>query len=51
MTDCSVGGKTCSSIGDLTIAVEDGAIILKSPDGTRWRITVRDDGALISTQL
>jgi hypothetical protein len=36
---------------DVEITDATKGVILKSPDGSRWRITVGDDGALTATEL
>jgi hypothetical protein len=38
-------------VGDIEITNSTNGIILKSPDGTRYRITVTNGGALSSTDL
>jgi hypothetical protein len=40
-------------VGAADLEVTDSAkgFILKSPGGTRWRLTVGDDGALTTTSL
>lgn len=35
--------------GDITELPQGSALVLSSPDGTRWRITVGDDGSLTTT--
>ncbi len=37
--------------GDIEITDSAKGIILKSPDGTRWRVTVNNSGALTTTSL
>lgn len=36
---------------DVEVSTIGDGVILKSPDGTRWRITVADDGSLTTTGL
>jgi hypothetical protein len=40
-----------NNVGDIEITNSTNGIILKSPDGTRYRITVTNGGALSSTDL
>ncbi|MFN0254518.1 DUF4886 domain-containing protein [Pedobacter ureilyticus] len=37
--------------GDIEVMSQEKGLILKSPNGTRWRITVNDSGSLVSTAL
>ena len=42
---------TPTTASDIEITNNTKGLILKSPDGTRWRITVNNDGSLTSTSL
>lgn len=33
------------------VEINDNRLILKSPDGTRWNITIADDGTISGTSL
>lgn len=52
----AVGNGTFASNGNITKSnafevTSDGAIVLKSPNGTRWKIAVDDSGNLTTTAL
>jgi hypothetical protein len=42
-------GNTTSN--DIEITDSDKGYILKSPDGTRWRLTINNDGQIIASSL
>jgi hypothetical protein len=42
-------GNTTSN--DLEITEPESGLILKSPDGNRWKITINNDGQLLAEQL
>jgi hypothetical protein len=37
--------------GDVEVSTASSGIVLKSPDGTRWRVTVTNAGVLVVTAL
>ncbi len=37
--------------GDIEVTTANQGLILRSPNGSRWRVTVSDTGALITTQI
>jgi hypothetical protein len=47
----SPASKLTVTGGDIEVTDSASGIILKSPDGTRYRITVTNGGALSSTDL
>lgn len=49
LQDVTDGGNITDN--DVEITGIDKGLILKSADGTRWRITINDAGALISTEI
>jgi hypothetical protein len=40
-----------SAAGDIAVATSLQGVILVSPNSTRWKITVNDDGTLSTTAL
>lgn len=36
---------------DIEVTTKELGIILKSPDGTRWRVSIDNSGTLITTSL
>jgi len=47
----SPSAKLTVASGDIEVTLNTKGIILKSPDGTRYRITVANGGSLTSTAL
>ena len=54
LIDAQVGGTSkfkVANTGDAEITTSSAGVILKSPDGTRWRVTIDNTGALNSVSI
>jgi hypothetical protein len=47
----ATAGNITATAGDFEAVSNSSGIILKSPDGTRWRVQVDNDGALTTTEI